>query len=50
MKGVALITVLAVALSARHLPAHELGSGDRYFSRGWNTDTVETDELLISIE
>ena len=50
MKIGTLIAVLAVVLSARHLPAHELGSGDRYFSRGLDTDTVETDELLTSIE
>ncbi len=50
MKLGTLISVLAIALSAMHLPAHELGSGDIYFSRGWDTDTVETGELLISIE
>jgi len=50
MKIAALITVFVVVLSAGQLSAHDLRSGDRYFSRGLDFDTVETNKLLISIE
>lgn len=50
MKIGTLIAVLAVALNARSLFAHEIGIGDLYFTLGAGIESVETDALLVSIE
>jgi hypothetical protein len=50
MKIGTFIAVLAVALSARNLSAHEIGIGDLFFTLGAGIESVETDALLISIE
>lgn len=50
IRGFAYFFVIALACWAGAVAAHELGIGDRYYFSDGGVQSVETDELLVSIE